>query len=73
MFYKTGEIFYVIGFANRDYAQEIKMIERALHAMFLCYAQGLFHGLLESKKLSLYRLLKGNLLLLQLVLVKMLG
>ena len=36
LFYKTGEIFYVIGFANRDYAQEIKMIERALHAMFLC-------------------------------------
>ena len=53
--------------------QEIKMIEGALQAMFLCWAQGLYCGLLRSNKLSPCQLQKLNLLLQQLVLVKLSG
>ena len=69
---KKGEKFGLLSFADSDYAGDQDDRKSSPGYVFML-GTGLFRGLPGSKKLSLYRLLKQNLLLLQPALVKLFG
>lgn len=69
---KKGEKFGLLSFADSDYAGDQDDKKSSPGYVFML-GTGLFRGLPGSKKLSLYRVLKQNLLMLKLVLVKLIG
>ncbi|XP_049389635.1 secreted RxLR effector protein 161-like [Solanum stenotomum] len=72
LFYKKGEKYVLIDFADRDYAGD-QDDRKSTSGYVFVLGTGAVSWFLERKKLSLYRLLKRNLLQLQLMLFKLFG